>query len=56
MQLDPDLQLLREVRNGVAHLGLAAERADDLLVPFPPGVRSSSWPSSDESDLGLLRQ
>jgi hypothetical protein len=34
MQLDPDLQLLREVRNGVAHLGLAAERADDLLVPF----------------------
>jgi hypothetical protein len=46
MKLDPDLQLLREVRNGVAHLGLEAERADDLLVPFPPGVRSSSWPSS----------
>ena len=34
MQLDDDLQLLREVRNGVAHLGLAAERADELLVPF----------------------
>jgi hypothetical protein len=34
MQLDDDLQLLREVRNGVAHLGLASERADDLLVPF----------------------
>jgi hypothetical protein len=46
MQLDTDLQLLREVRNGVGHLGLEAERADDLLVPFPPGVRSSSWPSS----------
>ena len=46
MQLDPDLQLLREVRNGVAHLGVAAERADDLLVPFPPGVRISSWSSS----------
>jgi len=42
MPLDPDLQLLREMRNGVAHLGLAAERADDLLVLFPPGVRSSS--------------
>jgi hypothetical protein len=46
MQLDTDLQLLREVRNGVGHLGLEAERADDLPVPFPPGVRSSSWPSS----------
>jgi hypothetical protein len=46
MQLDPDLQLFGEVRNGVAHLGLAAERADDLLVPFLPGVRSSPWPSS----------
>ena len=46
MQLDPDLQLLREVRNGVAHGGLKAERADNLLVPFPRGVRSSSWPSS----------
>lgn len=34
LQLDPDLQLLREVRNGVAHLGIAAERADELLVPF----------------------
>lgn len=34
LQLDSDLELLREIRNGVVHLGLAAEKAEALLIPF----------------------
>lgn len=33
-RLDDELRLLRQIRNGIVHLGLVTEEGDELLIPY----------------------